>query len=188
MIRLVTPRAAPMPIVNRTQLGEIFGYALTTVDVWIKDGCPCRGGGGKGVERKFDTAEVHQWLVKKAKAERAGRGNRFGGKTAELPAECTISIEEAKRRKEVANAKSAELALATEMGAVAPVDKLMKILSEEIANARARLLAIPTKLRPTMQLCASSPEKCKRAVKACADLIDEALNEIKVAGGGRPTS
>lgn len=168
-----------MTIVNRTQLGETFGYALTTIDVWIKEGCPCRGGGGKGVERKFDTAEVHLWLVRKAKAERAGRGNRFGGGKSSGDQPDGMSIEDAKRRYEFARAATAELELAEAMDKVAPLDKLLKVMSEEIANAKARIMAIPVKLRPTAQVCAASQEKCNRIVTACSDLIFEALNEIK---------
>ncbi|GJD31485.1 hypothetical protein PMNALOAF_2744 [Methylobacterium adhaesivum] len=170
-------------ILNRAEVAETFGYSLPTVDTWIKDGLPARQQGAKGVPWQFDSAEVHAWLVKKARATRRTRGNAFGDeKGGDEQAEGHITLDEAKRRKEVANAKSAELDFARDMDAVAPIDMIAKVLSDEIANARARLLAIPTKFRPSAQLHASDPERAKKLVTIVDELIHSALTEIKAAG------
>lgn len=171
-------------IINRADTAIYFGAALTTVDVWIKEGCPAKRA---GKEWQLDSAEVHAWLMKRALAEKRHRGNRFGGGRDERQEggdapEGQITLDEAKRRKEVANAKSAELDLAKDMEAVAPIAMIGKVISDEIANARARLLAVPTKFRPTAQLHARDAERAKKLVSEVDALIHNALTEIKTYG------
>jgi phage terminase Nu1 subunit (DNA packaging protein) len=168
-----------MSEVNRASLASTFGCALTTVDAWVKEGCPAQK---KGREYAFETAEVHKWLVKRAVAESRRRGNRFGGGSAP---EGEMSLEEAKRRKEAALAKSAEIDLAEKIGMVAPIATMLKVIGEEIANARARLLAIPTKFRPTAQITARDESSARKAVSEVDNLIREALSEIKSYGAGQ---
>ncbi|WP_311276157.1 terminase small subunit [Methylobacterium sp. WCS2018Hpa-22] len=169
-------------IVNRAELAEIFGYSLPTVDTWIKEGLPTRKQGAKGVAWEIDTAEAHTWLIKKARATRRTRGNVFGDEKGEDSGEGRMSLDEAKQRHEIAKAKSAELSLARELGAVAPIDTIARVVSDEIANARARLLAVPTKFRPHAQLHASDPERAKKLVAEVDSLIHAALTEIKSFG------
>ena len=170
---------------NRKGVAEAFGCSLPTVDVWVKEGLPAVTAGSKGVEWQFDSVAVHQWLVKKAKSARRTRGNRFGEGEDGL-AEGEIVIEEAKRRKEVAAMLTAELELAEAMGAVAPLDAILKTLSDEISNAKARILAIPSKLRPTALMHAATPEKAKLIVEAAEKLVLGALTEIKSGGAPSP--
>lgn len=173
-------------LLNRAEVAEVFGYSLPTVDTWIKDGLPSRQQGRKGVEWQFDSAEVHSWLVKKARATRRTRGNEWGDERdagdGDGPVEMTL--DEAKRRHEVAKMKSAELGLAKDMEAVAPIDMIAKVVSDEIANARARLLGVPTKFRPTAQLHATDADGAKKLVAEVDTLIHAALTEIKAYGGG----
>ena len=173
----------PGKMLNRAEVAEVFGYSLPTVDSWIRDGLPSRVQGSKGVQWQFDSAEVHAWLVKKARATRRTRGNSFGDeKDGDEPAEGHVGLDEAKRRKEVANARSAELDLAKDMEAVAPIAMIGKVVSDEIANARARLLAVPTKFRPTAQQHAKGVEASKKLVAEVDTLIHAALTEIKTYG------
>lgn len=167
---------------NRKQVAECFGCSLPTVDTWRDEGCPVLGGGGKGVAVDFDSAAVHAWLVKKAKSNRRTRGNRFG-EGDDGPAEGEITIEEAKRRHEVAKAKTAELELAEAMGLLAPVEVFAKVVADQVANARARLLAIPSKLRPVAEICSKDAERAKRLVNEVDDLVRDALTEIKEGSG-----
>ena len=173
----------PGRMLNRKEVAEVFGYSLPTVDTWIKDGLPSRVQGSKGVEWQFDSAEVHAWLVKKARATRRTRGNSFGDeKDEDGQGEGHVSLDDAKRRKEVANARLAELDLAKNMTVVAPVAMLSKVVSDEIANARARLLAVPTKFRPAAQQHARGAEAAKKLVAEVDGLIHAALTEIKTYG------
>ena len=50
-------------VFNRSELSHCFGVAKTTVDSWVKRGCPIRFQGGKGIASEFDTAEVVIWLI-----------------------------------------------------------------------------------------------------------------------------
>lgn len=169
-------------ILNRKTVAEVFGCSLPTVDVWVKQGLPALVQGSKGSAWEFDSVAVHQWLVAQAKKSRRTRGNRFGEGDDDSPG--AMTIDDAKRRHEIAKAKTAEIELAKEMGAVAPIDTIAKVVSDEVANARARLLAIPTKFRPTAQMHAGSAEKVKKLVSAVDDLVRDALTEIKSYGGG----
>lgn len=50
-------------IVNRVELAEIFGVALSTVDNWISSGCPVAADAdrSRGVPYSLNTAEVAWW-------------------------------------------------------------------------------------------------------------------------------
>lgn len=167
-------------ILNRKQVAEVFGCSLPTVDVWVKEGMPAKAQGSKGTAWEFDSVSVHEWLVAKARKSRRTRGNRFGEGGDKDDGE--MSLDEAKRRHEVAKMKSAELALAEEMKAVAPLDMILKVIGDEIGNARARLLAIPSKFRPTAQMHAASSEKARKLVDEVDMLVRDALTEIKSYG------
>lgn len=167
-------------IVNREELAEILGYSKPTVSSWIEEGCPVVTHGGRGRSFEFDTEAVVKWLLARERAERkketAARA-AVQGEDGEV-----ITIDQARLRHEIAKAKKAELELAEAMGLVKPVAMIAKVVSNEIANCRARLLAIPTKVRPTIQLVVGAPEGTKKLVAAIETLIHEALTEIKSFG------
>jgi phage terminase Nu1 subunit (DNA packaging protein) len=49
-------------LVSRAELAEIFGVALTTVDGWVRKGCPVhRKAPKRGIPAEFDTAQVIRW-------------------------------------------------------------------------------------------------------------------------------
>jgi len=164
---------------SQNEVATFFGYSLPTVRSWVEEGCPVQSEGGKGKAYVFDSEAVHRWLLGRDK--RSGRAPRAPDPDADPE---KISKEEADRRKAVADALKAELAFVTAKEQVAPIAMIAKVVSDEIANARARLLAIPTKLRPEAQVCAATPEKAKRLVAKVDDLVRDALTEIKSYGGG----
>ncbi|WP_316219078.1 terminase small subunit [Bradyrhizobium sp. SZCCHNR2026] len=161
-------------IVNRQELADILGYSLPTISSWTEDGMPVKSQGSRGRQFEYDTAECVKWLLARArgeaKAKTAATVNDGGD---------DITMDKARLRNEIAKAKLSELELAQEMGLVRPIDMVVKVLSNEIANARARLLGIPSKLRPAIQLEVGSPEGTKTLVNEVERLILEALNEIK---------
>lgn len=87
--------------VNRAELAELFGVSLPTVDSWLRDGCPYAVQGAKGREWGFETGTVHRWLVDRAVGDVAAA---YEGEIG------TVTAEEAKRRKAVADAVVAEIA------------------------------------------------------------------------------
>ena len=48
---------------TRKEVAEHFDIALTTVDAWVRKGCPVVKKGGKGVPSVYDSAAVFNWCV-----------------------------------------------------------------------------------------------------------------------------
>lgn len=161
-------------VVNRQELADIFGYSLPTISAWVENGMPVKSHGGRGKQFEFDTEDVLKWLLARERAERKAHTAatlKEGGED--------ITIDKARLRSEIAKAKLSELQLAKEMELVRPIAMVAKVLSNEIANARARLLGIPSKIRPAIQLEVGAPEGTKKLVNEVERLILEALTEIK---------
>jgi phage terminase Nu1 subunit (DNA packaging protein) len=152
-------------IVGRTELAEIFGVSLTTVDHWTRAGAP-HDSSGSGP--KFNTAEVVDWRVAQA-VEKA---------TEAAPADQTL--DEARRRKTQAEAELAEIELAEKRGQVVQIGEAAKLVAEEYTAVRSRLLAIPNKLAP--QIAVESDRAACHAL--LSGVINEALNELVGAVGG----
>lgn len=52
--------------ITRAEVSALFGIALTTVDAWVRRGCPIVEKGGRGIPHKFDSAAVFWWAVEDA--------------------------------------------------------------------------------------------------------------------------
>lgn len=51
-------------IKNRAEVAFIFGVAKTTIDSWVRRGCPVKKKAeGKGKPAQFDTVEVFRWAI-----------------------------------------------------------------------------------------------------------------------------
>ena len=161
--------------VNRQELADIFGYSLPTISAWVENGMPVKSHGGRGKQFEFDTEDVLKWLLARERAERKAHTAatlKEGGEE--------ITIDKARLRNEIAKAKLSELELATKMELVRPIQMIVRVLSNEIANARARRLGVPSKLRRAIQLEVGGAEGTKKLVNEVERLILEALNEIKM--------
>lgn len=170
--------------VNRQELAETFGYSLPTITTWIDAGCPVVSHGGRGRQFEFDTAEVHKWLIaREKKLSQKDTAKSVGIEDAGS----VLTIDKAKLRYEIARAKTAELDLAKNMEMLAPVEMVAKVVSNEIANARARLLAVANKLRPTIQIHTATAEDAKTLVNEVDKAIYDALKEIKTYGATEDT-
>jgi phage terminase large subunit GpA-like protein len=98
------------------------------------------------------------------------------------------TIEEAERRKMIANADKAEVQVAKEAGILVPISEVMSVVSEEHARVRARLLTIPNELRPAvLTFLAEDREAGEQLLAAAEETILEALSEIRswAPGGER---
>jgi phage terminase Nu1 subunit (DNA packaging protein) len=150
--------------VNRAELAEIFGVSLPTVSTWTRQGCPVVAAGRKGREYEFDTAEVRKWLEDRVLS--AAQGDM-----------AALSIEEIRKRYETARAAREELELAKARREVVPISEVAKVVGEEFSRCKTRLLAIPTKLRPTAEEVAGK-EGATEIVEAIEKLVFEGLSEI----------
>ncbi len=50
-------------IANRFEIAEIYGKSVTTIDDWVRQGCPIVKVGSSGVAYEFNTADVWDWRV-----------------------------------------------------------------------------------------------------------------------------
>jgi predicted transcriptional regulator len=90
------------------------------------------------------------------------------------------TIEEAERRKMVANADKAEVQVAKEAGILVPISEVAAVVAEEHARVRARLLTIPNESRPAVSTyLAEDREAAEQLLAAIEETILEALSEIR---------
>jgi terminase small subunit / prophage DNA-packing protein len=118
-------------VVNRAELAEIHGVALTTIDAWVRGGCPVQQRGSRGIEWAFNTADVARWR----EDERA----RTAAGTA------PTNREDLDLRRAQADTLRAELELAKARDEVAPVAEFEKATSRLLATIRTNMLNIPAR-------------------------------------------
>ena len=139
---------------NRTQISDAFGVSLTTVDKWRKKGCPC-----VEVEKKvsFTVRDVSDWL--------RNRGLETDGNL-------DLSQERAKLTK--LQAEKATLELEQQRGNLIPMELVIEGWQGLLANARAKLLALPPKVAAQV-LGMESYVEVEHVIR---DIIYEALDEL----------
>ncbi len=109
-------------IVNRNDIADIFGVAKTTVDAWVKKGCPVLEKPGRGKTSKYDSAAVHKWLL-------------MGKEDLDLQEErAKLAVEQTRQKKREND---------IEEGLIAPVDLLSEVLSDVCQQIASTLDAIP---------------------------------------------
>lgn len=127
---------------NRTQLAEVFGVSMPTVDGWVRGGCPVVQRGSRGVEWVFDTAAVAKWLRDRAVTDATGDKQQDEA--------------EIERRTKLAKMRQAELDLANAMKLVAPIREFERAQAARYAVIRQNCLNIPQ--RAVMQLLGETDE------------------------------
>lgn len=118
-------------LVNRAALAQILGVALTTIDTWVKGGCPVVQRGGKGLEWSFSTADVIRWRMDEVAKKATG--------------DAPDDMEQLDLRKAKADTLRAELELAKARDEVAPVAEFEKASARLMATIRANMLNIPAR-------------------------------------------
>lgn len=116
-------------VVNRSELADIHGVALTTIDTWVRGNCPVLQRGARGIEWAFNTADVARWR----EDERARQS------TDTAP----TSREQLDLRRATADTERAELELAKAKDEVAPVAEFEKATARLMAAIRTNMLNIP---------------------------------------------
>ncbi len=144
--------------VNRSQLAENLGVNLSTIDNWVRDGCPyisrpVRQGVGRW---EFSVSAVFEWRINRERQ-------------AVLGDVVTIDEAEARRRKLAAEAGLAELELHKANGAAVAIKDQERIWVQMVGAARARLLSLPTKLCRSLAIEVDA--------HACQVLIEEGIIE-----------
>lgn len=169
----------PFVLVNRRQLADILGISLPTVTAWVGEGMPFTREGSKSAEWEFETRACIEWFgANKLKAR--VRSPSSGKDPFADGSEGSETIEEAERRKMIAQADKAEVQVAKEAGLLVPISEVASVAAEENARVRARLLTIPNDLRPkVLTFLAHDRKAAEQLLTATEEVVLEALSEIR---------
>jgi phage terminase Nu1 subunit (DNA packaging protein) len=164
--------------VNIQELADIIGVSRPTITSWIDDGLPYAVAGSKGKPWQFDTADALPWWAEN-KHRRRSRPLPGHDPFAD-PGEGPETIEEAERRKMVANADKAELELAKAAGLVVEIAEVAQVTSEMHARIRTRLLGIGNQIRMQVRAFLGGDRAAEEQVVAAAEgVIADAMAEIR---------
>ncbi|MDV2439952.1 terminase small subunit [Acinetobacter gerneri] len=153
-------------IVSRQGLSEVFGVAKTTIDAWVKRGCPVVvRSQGKGQEWKFDTAQIANWLQDEA----------VGRAMGDVPDD----MEQLKLREQKAKTVMAEMELAKAMKEVALTSEFERVQSKVFSIIRTNILNVPQ--RAVLQLLGEKdPTKFKMTLRAELVKALEAVADFEI--------
>jgi phage terminase Nu1 subunit (DNA packaging protein) len=143
-----------------------MGISLPTVDRWIRDGCPVKQRGAKGVPWEFSLPDVVAWWGNRQREAAAGDGH---ADEAEL-----------KRRKLAAETAKVELELAQARALVAPIRDFERAQSAMFAAIRANIMNVPQ--RVVVQLLGETNETIfKQKLRAELTLALDSASKAELA-------
>jgi phage terminase Nu1 subunit (DNA packaging protein) len=120
-------------IVNASKLAELYGIDRRTVTNWLRMEPPCPSS-VEGRERRFDTAAVASWHAARAAAQAV----------ADLERRRPADLEEARRRKLVAEAVLCEMDVRVRDAELIPRDVHERVVEEIGERLRAVCLNTPS--------------------------------------------
>lgn len=121
---------------NRSELAEVFGVSMPTVDHWVRSGCPYVEKGGPGKPWRFLSSEVAAWREQRAREEASGTA--------------LADEDELRRRKLAAETAKAELDLAQARGKVCDLEQVERALTVAFAAVKANMRNIPGRVVTTL--------------------------------------
>ncbi len=139
--------------INKTEVADLFGVSIQSVDQWVRKGLACRKAGHEVI---FNSAAVTAFLEKQAEA-RAIASNK--------PADA----DEARSRKLAAEAEIAEMQRDRMRGELVDISSVENVVAEEYGAVRSKLLALPGKLAPMVAI--------ETDEITCRDLIERGITE-----------
>jgi len=138
-------------IVNRAGLAEAMGISDTTLDRWVREGCPIKSRGSRGRSHEFSVSDVIAWW-----------GAREREKAA---ANDTSSERELKRRRLAAETGKAELDFVRAKEEVGLIADFERAAAKLMASVRVNILNVPA--RAVLQLLGETDEAAfKRILRA----------------------
>ncbi|MFV1601992.1 MULTISPECIES: terminase small subunit [unclassified Phaeobacter] len=147
--------------VNRTELAEINGVSMPTVDDWVSRGCPVVQRGARGRAWIFNTAEVRSWRDDDIRAQTSHTEN--------------ASKDELLLRKLAAETEQAELDLAKAKEQVVPVEQYERALTKAFGEVRAGLRNVLPQRAARRLMGESDETKFKDVLREEVDHVLEAL-------------
>lgn len=121
-------------IVSRTDLADVFGVSMPTVDTWVRQGCPVVKRGSKGISWEFATADVAEWLRERATKELAGEDGDG------------LTDAQIERRTKMAKMIVAELEVAEAKRQVALVEEFQRAQSMFAAAVQSAVMRVPQRV------------------------------------------
>lgn len=149
-------------LVNRTQLAEVFGVSMPTVDGWVRAGCPVVQRGGRGVEWKFESADVAKWRQDRAIQDATGTDKQ--------------DTDEIERRTKLAKMRQAELELAKDLKLVAPIEEFERVQAARAAVIRQNVLNVAQRACIQLLGCTDEAEFKKKLRAELTLALDTAAN------------
>lgn len=164
---MARPSNTPPKPVSLSEAATLLGVHRNTVKSWLDRGCTAlrAADAARGIDWQLSLADILAWRESQAVA---------AVEQATGPAADVVDLDEARRRKVLAEAELAEYELAQVRGSVVAVSDIAARVTSEYAEVRARLLSIPARLaqRLAVETDASAIE---RAIKA---EVTAALEEL----------
>lgn len=122
---------------NRTELAELLGITLPSIDLRVRKGMPYECKGGRGKAWVFNATACIEWEKQQAIDEVIGDTTN-------------ADIEELKRRKLAAETMIAEIEAAKCRQEVALLDEIEQVWANAMIELRGRLRIIPSRVAPLL--------------------------------------
>jgi phage terminase Nu1 subunit (DNA packaging protein) len=136
--------------ISKQDLARTLGVSIATIGAWLQEGMPVHFQGKKGVASEYILEDVMAWVAAKNSPDE--------------------SMQEAKLRKECAQASLAELELQKERGELIEITEVATLVAKEYSTIRAKLLGLPSKLSGIIYSLQSQKE--------VREVLDNAFREI----------
>ena len=160
----MTGRRGQGAILNRAEMADHLGISMTTLDDWVRRGCPVLERGSRGRRWSFNSADVRGWREETVRSEDVGR-----------PA---VPDPEMKRRRLLADTEMAEFNLARAKAKVVSIEQRDRAMAMAFAAVRENLRAVvPTRI--ARRVCDELDEVSIRAV--VLEEVDRALEALSEA-------
>lgn len=155
----MAPRPKTIPL---KEFADDHGLTLRRIQQWIAEGMPYREVSGA---RRVVRADANRWVREREREQE---------RETVMKAIAPSSLEEAEKRKAIADAQLAELKLERERGNLIPLALHGERLARILERVRARLVAIPGKVAPQLIGVETAPA----AQALVNDAVSEALEEL----------
>ncbi|MCF6777877.1 terminase small subunit [Thiotrichales bacterium 19X7-9] len=123
-------------IATRQQASDIFGVYVTTIDDWVRRGCPYLEKGGRAWS--FNTADLFKWRLQEEIEN--SKSVMLSGE------ELSLKIKQARLRLIDAQADNEEIKARLAANKVIDADLLSSILADVFGLMRNKLLSIPERV------------------------------------------
>lgn len=148
--------------VNRSQLSDVLGYTVQTVDAYVRDGMPYlqRADRKNGIGWEFESAEVIKWILARAR-----------GDTAPPP---TSSLKDAQTRELAARATLREIEVAEKQRTLIAVEDVVRNVQVIFSVVKSVLRAIPGRCAQPLSVM-TDPKHVSQYLR---DEVDAALESL----------